>query len=669
MNLLSIQQHQIGDRAKRVLASFLSAAVLFSYAIIEAPSAHSVAIGSGSCASNSSTSSVVVALSGGNCFVAVYATGANTWTPPAGVSTVDFLLIAGGGAGGSGAWGGGGGAGELVSRTSYAVTSGIAVSFSIGSGGTPGTASLDPAVNRSNNGGNSWVGSASGVVANGGGAGASYAYNSGVAAYGTGSNGGSGGGGTEDVSVRNGGSSTASSGANRNGYGNAGGKGGPSASTQSGGGGGGAGGAGGDAGTARGGNGGIGLILFSSWLSAISSGMSVVSGWQSATTSGYITGGGGGGTTTTAGTGGAGGGGAGGSNSTSFNGYSAVANTGSGGGGCGYGGSSKTGGTGGSGLLIIRYSSDSTAPSFSNSTTFSFSENSTTSSNAATITVNESSTVSINSGNDSALFTVVVSDSVTARIRFLSSPNFESPADVGSNNGYELSIRATDTAGNFANQSITISVTNVNEAPTISTNGSGETHAVTQAENLSSVITYAATDVDAGASLSFSVSGTDAADFAINSSSGVLTFASSPDFEAPADSDTNNTYVVVITVSDGALSDTQTLTVTITNANESATVSAPTVSGTINKGISTTITVTLNASGKVRFFLGGKRISNCLARSTTGSYPNFSATCSWKPPVTGRQSLTASITPTDISFSAATSASTAVWVNKRASSR
>ena len=182
------------------MASFLSAAVLFSYAIIEAPSAHSVAIGSGSCASNSSTSSVVVALSGGNCFVAVYATGENTWTPPAGVSTVDFILIAGGGAGGSGAWGGGGGAGELVSRTSYAVTSGIDVSFSIGSGGTPGTASLDPAVNRSNNGGNSWVGNASGVVANGGGAGASYAYSSGVAAYGTGSNGGSGGGGTEDVS-------------------------------------------------------------------------------------------------------------------------------------------------------------------------------------------------------------------------------------------------------------------------------------------------------------------------------------------------------------------------------------------------------------------------------------------------------------------------------------
>ena len=337
----------------------------------------------------------------------------------------------------------------------------------------------------------------------------------------------------------------------------------------------------------------------------------------------------------------------------------------------GCGGSDAGGymGSGGSGIVIAVYAFDTTAPSFTNSTTFSFQENSATSSNAATITVNESSTVSINSGNDSALFTVVASDSLTARIRFLSSPNFESPTDVGANNGYELSIRATDRIGNFANQSITISVTNVNEAPTITINSSNATHSITQAENSTSIVTYTATDVDAGASLSFSLSGTDAADFAINSSSGVLPFASAPDFEAPADSDVNNQYDVIITVSDGALSDTQTLTVTISNANESASISAPTVPGTINKGISTTITVTLNTAGKVRFFLSGKRISNCLARSTTGSYPNFSATCSWKPPVTGRLSLTASITPTDSSFTSATSASTAVWVTKRASSR
>ena len=337
--------------------------------------------------------------------------------------------------------------------------------------------------------------------------------------------------------------------------------------------------------------------------------------------------------------------------------------------GCGGSDAGSAMGSGGSGIVVAIYAYDSTAPTFTNSTTFSISENSATSSNAATITVNESSTVSINSGNDSALFTVVVSDSVTVRIRFLSSPNFESPTDVGSNNGYELSIRATDTAGNVANQSITISVTNVNEAPTIGINSSASTHSITQAENSTSVITYTASDVDAGSSLSFSISGTDAADFAINSSSGVLTFAANPDFEAPADSDANNTYIVTITVSDSSLTDTQTLTVTITNANESASIDVPSLSGTVNKGVSTTITVTLNAAGKVRFFVGGKRISTCLARSTTGSYPNFSATCSWKPPVSGRHNITARVTPADSSFSATTSAATSVWVTKRSNSR
>jgi hypothetical protein len=268
------------------------------------------------------------------------------------------------------------------------------------------------------------------------------------------------------------------------------------------------------------------------------------------------------------------------------------------------------------------------------------------------------------SGTDGSFFTISAGGVVTVTSR-----NFESPADSGGDNTYVVVITATDGASNATNQTLTVTITNVNEAPTISTNGSGETHAVTQAENLTTVLTYTATDVDAGSSLSFSISGTDAADFAINSSSGVLTFASSPDFEAPADSDTNNTYVVVVSVSDGALSDTQTLTVTITNANESASINAPTVSGSINKGVSTTITVTLNAAGKVRFFVGGKRISNCLARSTTGSYPNFSSTCSWKPPVTGKQNLTARVTPTDGSFAASTSTTTAVNVVRRSTSR
>jgi hypothetical protein len=247
--------------------------------------------------------------------------------------------------------------------------------------------------------------------------------------------------------------------------------------------------------------------------------------------------------------------------------------------------------------------------------------------------------------------------------------NFEIPEDSGTNNTYVVIVTATDAAGNATNQTLTVTITNLNEAPAITINSSNSTYALSQAENSASVLTYTATDVDAGASLSFSISGTDAADFAINSSNGALTFVASPDFEAPADSDVNNTYVVVVTVSDGSLTDTQTLTVTITNVNENSNIGAPTVSGTINKGIATVISVTSDVAGKVQFLVGGKRISSCKAQSTSGSYPNFSATCPWKPSVTGRVSLTARITPTNNSFMAATSSSTAAWVNRRNNSR
>ena len=122
-------------------------------------------------------------------------------------------------------------------------------------------------------------------------------------------------------------------------------------------------------------------------------------------------------------------------------------------------------------------------------------------------------------------------------------------------------------------------------------------------------------------------------------------------------------------VSDGALSDTQTLTITITNINESGQVTAPTISGTPTKGIAITVTVSVNTAGKVRFFVGGKRISSCLSRSTIGTYPTLSATCSWKPAVTGRQFLTATLTPTDNTFSASTSVRSEFWVLKRTVAR
>jgi hypothetical protein len=349
------------------------------------PISQSNAIGSGACTSTvGSDSGVVVANSGGFCYVAFTSTGSNSWTAPSGVTSVDLLIIAGGGAGGGGAWGGGGGAGELVSYTSYAVTSSSATSLSVGSGGTPGAATLTASANRSSNGINSWVASSSGVVAQGGGAGASYAYSD-ISSYSVGADGGSGGGGTENTVTNTGGTTTKTSSGTRTGYGNNGGRGGAGGSTQSGGGGGGAGGIGTDAGTGIGGNGGGGTNTFATWLSAINSGMSGITGWQTATSTGFIAGGGGGGTTNTAGSAGAGGAGRGGSNSTFYNGEAAVTNTGSGGGGSSYGGSPKIGGSGGSGLIIIRYA-------ILNATVNSFN----LTGNATTATYRSTATININ---------------------------------------------------------------------------------------------------------------------------------------------------------------------------------------------------------------------------------------------------------------------------------
>jgi VCBS repeat-containing protein len=274
-------------------------------------------------------------------------------------------------------------------------------------------------------------------------------------------------------------------------------------------------------------------------------------------------------------------------------------------------------------------------------------------------------TWSISGGSDSSKFAIGSSNGV---LTFVSALDFDSPTDSDLNNQYVAVVQVSN-GSTTDSQTVTVSITNVNEAPTITIASSNPTHTISQAENISSVLTYTGSDVDAGTTLTWSISGTDAADFSINSTSGALAFAANPDFEAPADADTNNAYIVVVTVSDGSLTDTQTVTITITNANESASINAPTVSGTINKGINTTITVTINVAGKVRFFVGSKRISTCKDRTTSGTYPNNSATCTWKPAVTGRQYLTATLTPTDNTFSSSTSARTEVFVLKRGTTR
>ncbi|MEA3014105.1 MAG: hypothetical protein QOD42_2650 [Sphingomonadales bacterium] len=89
-------------------------------------------------------------------------------------------------------------------------------------------------------------------------------------------------------------------------------------------------------------------------------------------------------------------------------------------------------------------------------------------------------------------------------------------------------------------------------------------------ENSNGVIyTATATDAD-GNPLTFSLSGgADRAAFSITAG-GALSFALPPDFEAPADADANNVYLVQVAVSDGMTSTTLDLAVTVTNVGPDA---------------------------------------------------------------------------------------------------
>lgn len=102
--------------------------------------------------------------------------------------------------------------------------------------------------------------------------------------------------------------------------------------------------------------------------------------------------------------------------------------------------------------------------------------------------------------------------------------------------------------------------------PTITGPGSatGLTSSVSIAENTTAVHTFTANE-----SVTWDLNGgADVALFTINSSTGALAFSSAPDFEAPGDADTNNTYIVGVraTGANGAI--TQTCTVTVTNVGE-----------------------------------------------------------------------------------------------------
>ena len=147
--------------------------------------------------------------------------------------------------------------------------------------------------------------------------------------------------------------------------------------------------------------------------------------------------------------------------------------------------------------------------------------------------------------------------------------------DYETKSSYTVTVTATDSSGDEANNSasitVTIYVTDLDEGPMISSGGlavSGLSSADYAEDRTDAVATYTASGTDA-AQATWSLSGDDAGDFDI-SSSGELTFASKPDFEAPADADEDNVYEVTVEADDGTNTDSRAVTVTVTDVDDDA---------------------------------------------------------------------------------------------------
>jgi hypothetical protein len=134
---------------------------------------------------------------------------------------------------------------------------------------------------------------------------------------------------------------------------------------------------------------------------------------------------------------------------------------------------------------------------------------------------------------------------------------------AGTHNAYLRVVNSTP----YGDDILPVTLNVANSAPVITSDGGGAAANKNVAENTTAVTTVTATDVNLD-TLTYSISGADAALFSINPTTGVLTFLVAPDFENPTDAGANNTYGVIVQVSDGSLTDTQNITVIVTDVNE-----------------------------------------------------------------------------------------------------
>ena len=200
---------------------------------------------------------------------------------------------------------------------------------------------------------------------------------------------------------------------------------------------------------------------------------------------------------------------------------------------------------------------DTTPPVITGNASLTIQENQTA---VSTYSASEDVTWTL-SGVDSAVFDIANPTSPSGlvsynsgELTFISAPDYEAPGDDGDNNVYNVSLIATDSAGNVSDAfAVTVTVTDVDEDNPVITGS----ETVSVQENQTFVATF-----NSDEPVTWSLSGTDSDLFSI-SNTGDLTFISAPDYEAAGDDGANNEYNLTVTATDSS-SNTSDLAVTVT---------------------------------------------------------------------------------------------------------
>ena len=135
-------------------------------------------------------------------------------------------------------------------------------------------------------------------------------------------------------------------------------------------------------------------------------------------------------------------------------------------------------------------------------------------------------------------------------------------------------------------------------------------------------MTFAAVDPD-NAAVTYSISGgADASKFAIDPTSGALSFVAAPNYEATTDAGADRIYDVIVRASDGATSDTQALSISVTNVIEPFAITShgggDSGALTVNEGAVRTFIVATNEAANLTFSLSGSDAARFTILAGTG---------------------------------------------------